>query len=139
MSYIVQTENLRKSYRNGMEEVEVLKGIDIAVKEAEFVSIMGPSGCGKSTLLYLLGGIDEPTSGKVLIDGIDINELKDKEKSELRRRNIGFVFQFYNLVQNLTVEENILLPVVMDGKKPKDFKKELDEILEIVNLHERKN
>lgn len=80
MSYIAQTENLRKSYRNGMEEVEVLKGIDIAVKEAEFVSIMGPSGCGKSTLLYLLGGIDEPTSGKVLIDGIDINELIDKEK-----------------------------------------------------------
>jgi len=139
MEQLIRTEKLCKSYQNGGKEIEVIKGVDITVKEGEFVSIMGPSGCGKSTLLYLLGGIDIPTSGKVLLNNQDINKMSDKQKSEMRRRYIGFVFQFYNLVQNLTVAENILLPLTMDGKKSTQYKNELDEILEIVGLTERKN
>src|SRR5690625_5547687 len=100
---------------------------------------MGPSGCGKSSLLYLLGGLDQPTSGKVFIDGEDINQLNDRDKSRLRRRDIGFVFQFYNLVQNLTVEENILLPITMDGKKVIDYLMKLYDILAIIGLTNRKH
>lgn len=139
MLEIIRTENLCKSYQNGTKEIEVIKGIDITVNEGEFVSIMGPSGCGKSTLLYLLGGIDVPTSGKVFLNHQDINKMSDKLKSEMRRKYIGFVFQFYNLVQNLTVAENILLPLTMDGKKSNQYKNELEEILGIVGLTERRN
>lgn len=139
MLEIIRTENLCKSYQNGTKEIEVIKGVDITVKEGEFVSIMGPSGCGKSTLLYLLGGIDVPTSGKVFLNNQDINIMSDKLKSEMRRKFIGFVFQFYNLVQNLTVAENILLPLTMDGKKSNQYRNELEEILEIVGLTERRN
>lgn len=135
---VIKTEKLCKSYQVGGQNVPILKNIDLQVEEGEFVSIMGPSGCGKSTLLYLLGAIDEPTSGKVFIRNQDVNQLNDKEKSVIRRREIGFVFQFYNLVQNLTVEENILLPVTMDGKKVKDYQDSLDEILEIVGLTDRR-
>ncbi|PAV28233.1 macrolide ABC transporter ATP-binding protein [Virgibacillus profundi] len=138
MERIVLTEDLCKNYQVGTEVIQILKGIEISVLEGEFVSIMGPSGCGKSTLLYLLGGIDEPTSGRVLIGDEDISKLNDRGKSKLRRKFIGFVFQFYNLVQNLTVEENITLPLTMDGKKPASYKKELDEILEIVGLTDRR-
>ena len=90
---------------------------------------MGPSGSGKSTLLYLVGGLDKPTKGKVLINDKDISKLSDNEMSKLRRRDIGFVFQFYNLVQNLTVEENIMLPVVMNGEKESNYKERLDRIV----------
>ncbi|MBO0993811.1 ABC transporter ATP-binding protein [Bacillus sp. SD088] len=139
MEQVIRTEGLRKSFQNGGKEIEVIKKIDLKIHEGEFVSIMGPSGCGKSTLLYMLGGIDAPTSGKVLIHNEDINKMKDKQKSKLRRKNIGFVFQFYNLVQNLTVAENVLLPLTMDGKKPRHYQQELDDILQIVGLLERKN
>ncbi|MEN2467205.1 ABC transporter ATP-binding protein [Ornithinibacillus sp. JPR2-1] len=135
---IVRTEKLCKNFKVGANDIPVLKNIEISIESGDFVSIMGPSGSGKSTLLYLLGGIDQPTSGKVFIQNQDINKMKDKQKSILRRRTMGFVFQFYNLVQNLTVEENILLPVTMDKKKPADYKEQLDEILEIVGLSERK-
>ncbi|MBT2216354.1 ABC transporter ATP-binding protein [Virgibacillus dakarensis] len=113
--------------------------MELAIEEGEFVSIMGPSGCGKSTLLYLLGGIDVPTSGSVYFKREDINKMNDKKKSMIRRRQLGFVFQFYNLVQNLTVAENILLPITMDGKKSKDYQDELNEKLEIVGLTDRRN
>ncbi|GIN71768.1 macrolide ABC transporter ATP-binding protein [Bacillus sp. J14TS2] len=139
MEQVIRTEGLRKSFQNGGKEIEVIKKIDLKIHEGEFVSIMGPSGCGKSTLLYMLGGIDAPTSGKVLIHNEDINKMKDKQKSRLRRKNIGFVFQFYNLVQNLTVAENVLLPLTMDGKKPRHYQQELDDILQTVGLLERKN
>ncbi|MBS3681957.1 ABC transporter ATP-binding protein [Ornithinibacillus massiliensis] len=135
---IVRTEKLCKNFKVGANDIPVLKNIEISIESGDFVSIMGPSGSGKSTLLYLLGGIDQPTSGKVFIQNQDINKMKDKQKSILRRRTMGFVFQFYNLVQNLTVEENILLPVTMDKKKTADYKEQLDEILEIVGLSERK-
>lgn len=114
-----------------------LHEIDLTVTKGEFISIMGPSGCGKSTLLYLLGGLDTPSSGKILVKGKNIADMSDKEKSVMRRNNIGFVFQFYNLVHNLTVRENILLPIVMDGKRASDYKQKLDEILDIVGLTER--
>lgn len=139
MEQVIKTEGLRKSFQNGGKEVEVIKEIDLEILEGEFVSIMGPSGCGKSTLLYMLGGIDTPTSGKVFIHNKDINKMKDKQKSRLRRKNIGFVFQFYNLVQNLTVAENILLPLTMDGKKARHYRQELNDILQIVGLSERKS
>lgn len=139
MEQVIRTEGLRKSFQNGGQEIEVIKKIDLKIHEGEFVSIMGPSGCGKSTLLYMLGGIDAPTAGKVFIHNEDINKMKDKQKSKLRRKNIGFVFQFYNLVQNLTVAENVLLPLTMDGKKARHYQQELDDILQIVGLLERKN
>jgi putative ABC transport system ATP-binding protein len=138
MENIIRTEKLCKSFKVGTNDVPILKDVEIAIETGEFVSIMGPSGSGKSTLLYLLGGIDEPTSGRVFLQEKDINRMKDKEKSVLRRKSMGFVFQFYNLVQNLTVEENIMLPVTMDNKKPADYKVQLDEILEIVGLSERR-
>ena len=113
----IKTVNLIKEFGEKDNKVRVLDDIDIEIKDGEFVSLMGPSGSGKSTLLYLVGGLDKPTKGKVLINGKDISKLSDNEMSKLRRRDIGFVFQFYNLVQNLTVEENIMLPVVMNGEK----------------------
>lgn len=137
MEQIIRVENICKSFGEGDSLVEVLKGISFCVEKGEFISIMGASGCGKSTLLYLLGALDSPDQGKIFIHDKDINQLKDREKSRVRRTQIGFVFQFYNLVQNLTVEENILLPLIMDGKKPASTKK-LEDILEIVGLTEKR-
>jgi putative ABC transport system ATP-binding protein len=138
MEQIIRVENLYKSFGEGDSLVEVLKGISFDVEKGEFISIMGASGCGKSTLLYLLGALDSPDKGSVFIHDKDINKLKDRAKSRVRRSEIGFVFQFYNLVQNLTVEENILLPLIMDGKKPSTYEKELEEILEIVGLTQKR-
>ncbi len=138
MSAIIESIDLHKTYTLGKVEVEVLKDINISIGRGEFVSIMGPSGSGKSTLLYLIGGLDKPTSGKIRINGREMSDMKDEEESRLRRQEIGFIFQFYNLIPNLNVEENIMLPVLLDGKKLKDYKKELDEILEIVGLSERR-
>src|SRR5690606_10949050 len=100
----------------------------LTINQGEFVSLMGPSGSGKSTLLYLLGGLDKPTSGKVRLKGRELSAMKDKEESKIRRREIGFVFQFYNLVPNLNLEENIMLPILLDGKKLKNYRSRLDEI-----------
>jgi len=99
---------------------------------------MGPSGSGKSTLLYLMGGLDEPTYGEIRVNDKVLKELKDKEESIMRRREIGFVFQFYNLIPNLNVEENILLPILLDGKKARDHQESLDEILSLVGLSDRR-
>lgn len=138
MSVAIEAQNLCKSFNLGSNEVEVLKDIDLQIKKGEFVSIMGPSGSGKSTLLYLVGGLDKPTSGSIRINGKELSEMKDKEQSIMRRRDIGFVFQFYNLVPNLNVEENVMLPLLLDGKKVKDHKERLDEILELVGLADRR-
>jgi putative ABC transport system ATP-binding protein len=137
-SEVIQTENLNKIYKLGTESVEVLKNINVTIRKGEFVSIMGPSGSGKSTLLYLLGGLDKPTSGTVKIAGKELSVMKDKAKSIMRRRDVGFVFQFYNLIPNLDVEENIMLPILLDGKKMKDYKKKLEDILDIVGLTDRR-
>jgi putative ABC transport system ATP-binding protein len=100
---------------------------------------MGPSGSGKSTLLYIIGGLDKPTSGSIKINGNELSSMNDVEESEMRRRDIGFVFQFYNLIPNLNVEENILLPILLDRKKMKDYKEKLEDILGIVSLWERRH
>lgn len=138
MPAIIESISLNKTYTMGKVDVEVLKDINIKIDSGEFVSIMGPSGSGKSTLLYLIGGLDKPTSGEIRIKGRGLAEMKDDEESRLRRRDIGFIFQFYNLIPNLNVEENIMLPVLLDGKKFKDYQKELDRILDIVGLSDRR-
>lgn len=138
MSPIIETIQLYKTFKMGEIEVEVLKGIDLTINAGEFVSIMGPSGSGKSTLLYLMGGLDKPTTGQVWIKGRNIAVMKDKEISILRRRTLGFVFQFYNLIPNLNVEDNIMLPVLLDGKRLKSYRRKLEAILETVGLADRR-
>ncbi len=135
---IIEAKNLNKTFKMGELDIEVLKDINLSIESGEFISIMGPSGSGKSTLLYLIGGLDKPTSGSVKIKGNELSEMKDKEQSIMRRRDIGFVFQFYNLIPNLSVEENVILPVLLDGKKLKDYKNKLDDILEVVGLADRR-
>jgi putative ABC transport system ATP-binding protein len=112
---IVVTEALRKVYGEGEAEVIALDGVDLSVEAGEFVAVMGPSGCGKSTLLNLVGGLDHPTSGRVIIDGADLTDLADDKLTELRRRRIGFVFQFFNLIPVLDAVENAALPLTLDG------------------------
>ena len=114
---ILETKDLRKFYGSGDTQVKALDGVDLSVDNGEFVAIVGTSGSGKSTLLHMLGGLDRPTSGAVLVDGKDIFSLKDEELTIFRRRKIGFVFQSYNLVPVLSVYENIVLPIQLDGGK----------------------
>lgn len=135
---VIKVENVKKVFGSKENANTVLDGISFEIEEGEFVSLMGASGSGKSTLLYLIGGLDAPTQGKVYINDEDISKLKEKKLAGLRRRDIGFVFQFYNLVQNLSVEENIMLPVTMDGKKEKDYKDRLEEILDIIGLADKR-
>jgi len=134
----IEGQNIVKQYRVGTVDTPVLRDISLKIARGEFVSIMGPSGSGKSTLLYILSGLDMPTKGSVLLNGRDISGLDDAKKSIMRRRNIGFVFQFYNLIPNLNVEENIMLPVLLDGKDMKRYKRKLDDILDVVGLSERR-
>ena len=114
---ILETKDLRKFYGSSDTQVKALDGVDLSVENGEFVAIVGTSGSGKSTLLHMLGGLDRPTSGAVLVDGKDIFSLKDEELTIFRRRKIGFVFQSYNLVPVLSVYENIVLPIQLDGGK----------------------
>lgn len=134
---ILKVENLVKSYGSGDTKVEALKGINLSIKKGEFVAIVGPSGSGKSTLLHLLGGVDKPTSGKVYINDVDIYNLKEKDLSIFRRRNIGLIYQFYNLIPVLTAKENILLPAELDNKKVDNHY--LDDLLKTLGLFERQN
>ena len=117
---LVQTQNLTKIYGSGSTAVTALDHVNINIHDGEFVAIMGPSGCGKSTLLHLLGGLDTPSDGKVVIDGMSIAEMPDDQLTELRRRRIGFVFQFFNLIPVLNAAENAALPITLDGVKPAD-------------------
>jgi putative ABC transport system ATP-binding protein len=135
---IIEARNLCKTYALGEVKVEVLNGIDLSIKTGEFLSIMGPSGSGKSTLLYLIGALDTPTSGTLTVKGRELSAMKDPEQSILRRRDIGFVFQFYNLIPNLNLEENVMLPILLDGKKLTHTRRRLDEILELVGLSDRR-
>ncbi|MCG8538699.1 MAG: ABC transporter ATP-binding protein [Clostridia bacterium] len=138
MDSIIETYELCKSYRMGCNEIEVLKDINMKINKGEFVSIMGSSGSGKSTLLYLLGGLDKPSSGSIKINGKGLSTMGDKKLSTMRRREVGFVFQFYNLIPNLNVEDNIMLPALLDGKKVEDLCSRLEEILDIVGLKDRR-
>ncbi|KHD38398.1 macrolide ABC transporter ATP-binding protein [Clostridium acetobutylicum] len=134
MKKLIEVKNMYKSFNISNDKVDVLKNINLTIEEGAFVSVMGPSGCGKSTLLYILGGLDSATSGNVFIFGKEYSKMKEKEKSALRRQRLGFVFQFYNLIPNLNVEDNILLPLLLDGKNPNKYKKKLDELLEIIGM-----
>ena len=134
----IEGKNIIKDFQLGDTKTRVLKNISLKVIQGEFVSIMGQSGSGKSTLLYILGGLDVPTSGSVFMNGMDISKFNDEKMSRIRRQNIGFVFQFYNLIPNLNVEENIMLPLLLDGKKMRDYKKPLKDILEVVGLSDKR-
>ena len=132
---ILKTENLKKTYGSGEAKVEALRGVNLTVNKGEFLSIVGTSGSGKSTLLHMLGGLDRPSSGKVIIDGKDIFSLKDEELTIFRRRKIGFVFQAFNLVPVMSVYENIVLPIELDGEKPnQEF---VNEIINTLGLSEK--
>lgn len=139
MASAIEAINLFKTYKTGMVEVEVLKGITLKIEQGDFLSIMGQSGSGKSTFLYMAGGLDKPTSGTILVNGRDITRMTDSEESKMRRRCVGFVFQFYNLIPNLNVEENIMLPAMLDGKRQEEYRESLAEMLDITGLTKRKN
>ena len=129
---ILKAVNLRKIYGQGETEVRALDGINLEVEKGEFVAIVGTSGSGKSTLLHIIGGLDNPTSGQVIVDGQNLSHMPDEELTIFRRRNIGFVFQQYNLVPMLNVWENIVLPVKLDGKKiEKGYVNEIIDALSI--------
>ena len=135
--YIVETKSLKKYYQMGENTVKALDGVDFRVKAREFVAIIGKSGSGKSTLLHMLGGLDEPTDGSVLIDGKILSGLKKEQLAILRRRKIGFIFQNYNLVPDLNVYENVVLPVELDGRKVDE--EYVSEILELLGLSKKKD
>src|SRR5690554_4973418 len=134
---ILQIENLSKVYGKGETAVKALDNVSFSVKKGEFVAIIGPSGSGKSTLLHLLGGVDRPTSGKVLIDNTDIYDLNETQLAIFRRRQIGLIYQFYNLIPILTVEENITLPMLLDEHKVDP--KQLVDVVKILGLEKRLN
>lgn len=133
---ILRVENLNKIYGKGENEVKAVDNISFSIEKGEFVAIVGASGSGKSTLLHLLGGVDRPTSGKVFIDGEDIYTLNDDNLAIFRRRQVGLIYQFYNLIPILNVEENITLPCNLDGKEVE--KSKLEELLKTLKLENRK-
>lgn len=135
--YIVETKSLKKYYQMGENTVKALDGVDFRVKAREFVAIIGKSGSGKSTLLHMLGGLDEPTDGSVLIDGKILSGVKKEQLAIFRRRKIGFIFQNYNLVPDLNVYENVVLPVELDGRKVDE--EYVSEILELLGLSKKKD
>jgi len=135
---IIEAVDVCKNFQLGDVEVEVLKNIHLSIENGEFVSLMGPSGSGKSTLLYLLGGLDKPSSGTVKVKSRQLSDMDDKDASQFRRQEMGFIFQFYNLVPNLNIQDNIMLPVLLDGKSIGRYRGRMDEILETVGLLHRK-
>ena len=133
---IVKVENLSKVYGKGSTEVKALNNVSLSIEKGEFVAIVGASGSGKSTLLHLMGGVDRPTSGRVMINDTDIFQLNNDKLAIFRRRQIGIIYQFYNLLPTLNVEENITLPMELDGRKVEDG--ELDDILKLLGLTKRR-
>lgn len=131
---MISVNQLFKHFEQGNQKIEVLKGIDLSIKEGEFIAIMGPSGSGKSTLLQLLGGLDTPSSGQVKIQGKDFSGLTEKQRTIVRRKDIGFIFQNYQLLPTLTVEENIGFPLHADGRKDKNNKEKINNIIKEVGL-----
>lgn len=134
---LLEVKSICKTYDSGEAAVHALKDVSFTVPKGEFVAVVGESGSGKSTLLNMLGALDSPTSGKVFIDGNDTFKMKDSQLTVFRRRNIGFIFQAFNLVPELTVEQNIIFPVLLDYQKPD--KKYLEELLTVLGLKERRN
>jgi putative ABC transport system ATP-binding protein len=136
-SVLLQVENLKKSYTRGDQKVEALRGVSLSIGAAQFVSIMGPSGSGKSTLLHLMGGLDRPTSGKVILNGESIDQLNDNELSLFRRRKLGFIFQFFNLLPTLSAIENVALPQLLDGKSMPEIEARAKELLQMMGMEQR--
>ena len=135
---ILEAQALRKHYRLGEHTVDALAGVDFLVEKGEFVAIMGPSGSGKSTLLHLLGGLDKPSDGEVTLAGQRLSTLNDTQATLVRRHNVGFVFQFYNLLPTLTAEENVALPLIIDGQSLRKHRTRIDALLELVGLTDRR-
>ena len=133
---LLEVKDKSKTYGSGETAVEALKNVSFCVEKGEFLAIVGESGSGKSTLLNMIGALDAPTAGKVIIDGKDIMAMKDDAATIFRRRNIGFIFQAFNLIPELTVEQNIVFPLLLDYQKPD--KKHLDELLKVLNLENRR-
>ena len=139
MENIIEVRGVKKEFGSAKTiRTKVLDGVDMNVKKGEFVSLMGASGSGKSTLLYLIGGLDRDFTGDIFVCGKNISKISEKELSEIRLNDIGFIFQFYNLVQNLNVEDNIMLPQLVAGKSRARLKRKLDDILKIVGLTEKR-
>jgi len=136
---IIQAENLTKIYGKGDTAVTALDHVAVSVEEGEFVAVMGPSGCGKSTLLHLLGGLDRPSDGEITLAGLRLSVLNDDQATLARRHNVGFVFQFYNLLPTLTAEENITLPLIIDGQNPARFRERVDTLVNLVGLADRRH
>ena len=136
---ILQADQLWKKYRLGEHSVNALAGVDFTVKRSDFVAIMGPSGSGKSTLLHLLGGLDRPSEGEITLAGLRLSVLNDDQATLARRHNVGFVFQFYNLLPTLTAEENITLPLIIDGQNPAKFRERVDALVDLVGLADRRH
>ena len=134
---ILNVENLSKTYGRGENQVHALKNVSFSMEKGEFAAVVGESGSGKSTLLNCIGGLDTPTEGKVWIDREDIFSMREQERTIFRRKNIGFVFQSFQLITELTVEQNIVFPLLLDDQKPK--KKEVEEIIKILRLTERRD
>lgn len=135
---VLQATSLKKDYQLGEHIVKALAGVDFSVEKGEFIAIMGPSGSGKSTLLHLLGGLDTPTEGEIILADNPLSKLTEKQITLARRHNVGFVFQFFNLLPTLNAEENIMLPVIIDGKNPRDYAERLEKILKLVGLEDRR-
>ncbi|HPG05307.1 MAG TPA: ABC transporter ATP-binding protein [Saprospiraceae bacterium] len=136
---MIKTVNLTKVYRTDEVETTALNGVNIDIKEGEFVSVMGPSGCGKSTLLNVLGMIDNPTTGEYLFNGEEVGHLSERKRSNVRKHNLGFVFQSFNLIDELTVYENVELPMLYTKVPSAERKKRVEELLEGMNIMHRRN
>ncbi len=134
---VIQTKNLSKIYGSGNTAVRALDGIDLTVEQGDFIAIRGPSGCGKSTLLNIIGCLESPTSGEILIDGIDVSQLNDNELAKIRRDKIGFVFQSYNLIPTLNALENVKLPMIFAGGDDSKLSERAKMLLELVGMKER--
>ncbi len=137
MANIIETTDLRKVYLMGNVEVPALKGVNITIQKGEFIAIMGSSGSGKSTLLNMIGMLDTPTSGKVIIEGVDVSEMDENQRADFRLNKLGFIFQFFNLFMELTALENVALP--MQIVRRKDFEKRAIKLLDLVGLYDRAN
>ena len=137
MSKVLQCCQLSKSYKQGDIETKVLKDLDLSVDRGELLAVVGSSGCGKSTFLHLAGALDSPSSGKVLINGIDIHQLSDKERAKFRNHHIGFIYQFHHLMMEFTAQENVAMPLMIRGAKPKEAMLAAKDMLEQVSLSHR--
>lgn len=138
-SIVLEARDVRKTYQMGEVVVDALDAVDFRVRQGEFVAVMGPSGSGKSTLLYLLGGLDRPSAGDIILDGQRLADLNDDEITLVRRRNIGFIFQFYNLIPTLSAEENISLPLLIDGRNIAEHRQRIGDLVNLVGLGERRD